>query len=178
MGSVVMVVRTSGSLVVHVMMGCKLNSLVNVKNVLSPSQATDDPAEEAGGHAEAEGSATAAAEEADGAAAARDDVAALMVAADIQPPQGRYPRDFKRISSGRSIARMYCMWNGATYKALCKVHKQCSLMVQVAWFADSDAAVGACCRWIMSAGTLNEEDHWAAAQAILRAHRPKKALKA
>ena len=54
MGSVVMVVRTSGSLVVHVMMGCKLNSLVHVKNVLSPSQATDDPAEEAGGHAEAE----------------------------------------------------------------------------------------------------------------------------
>ena len=101
MGSVVMVVRTSGSLVVHVMMGCKLNSLVNVKNVLSPSQATDDPAEEAGGHVEAEGSAIAAVEEADGAAAARDDVAALMVAADTQPPQGSVIR---ATSSGSALA--------------------------------------------------------------------------
>ena len=88
-----------------------------------------------------------------------------------------YPQDFTDLDTGNLLAKIYNMWGGATLKAVCKVHKQCHVMVQLSWFADKLTADAALHRWIGSSRELDESRHWAAARTLVASNKPCKAAK-
>ena len=51
------------------------------------------------------------------------------------------------------------------------MHKSCSLMVQVRWFASADEAKRVCYQWIAAATHESENQHWNSAERILAEHR-------
>jgi hypothetical protein len=104
------------------------------------------------------------------------EVAQLLLDAGVKVTDD-FPKTFTRVACGTPIAKLYQMWQGATFKVVCKEHKQCNLMVQVAWFPSVDSAMLECCRWIVSAGGYDEQSHWRAARAIVDANKKGAAAK-
>ena len=81
------------------------------------------------------------------------------------------PRDFPRSifcdCTGKRLARMRLMWK-KTLKVTCKVHHDCSLLIERFWFSDPEVVMY---RWAALAKFANKAEHALAAEQIRAARR-------
>ena len=76
------------------------------------------------------------------------------------------PFDAYFVTSGKPAARCHIMW-GKTAKAVCKVHNDCSLMMNINWYGDW--TIPMLLEWVSRANDTSENVHWQMREAILQA---------
>ena len=89
----------------------------------------------------------------------------------VRKPATKNAWDFVCSSTGTQLGRMYRIW-GKTLQAVCKVHKDCTCMVEEEWFdvsvQEASLVLG---RWICLGKFSNLAEHSAEAQKIVRSRR-------
>ena len=73
--------------------------------------------------------------------------------------------DMDSDSGKKVIGRLHKVW-GRTFKAVCRKHSQCSLIVNIAWFSCEPAAKYVCLQWLSLAKSTSENQHWSQAQLL------------
>ncbi len=83
--------------------------------------------------------------------------------------EGVWPRQLWHVDSEAPLGKVYKIW-GRSYKAVCKRHPRCDLLVNVSWFAEGgeSAALLLLYRWLAEAPSTTENQHWASRCHILR----------
>ena len=86
-------------------------------------------------------------------------------------PAVAFPRSISCSSSGAPLGRVHVMW-GKTFKATCKMHAKCSLMLEKHWFPDPELVVY---RWFAMGKFATAAEHAQEGAKIVRAQRGKDA---
>lgn len=102
---------------------------------------------------------------------------ATLLRLNIKNNLGRFPREVISTKSPdgslgeHPLGKIYLVW-GRTYKATCKRHKNCSLMMNLAWCPSPEASQRVVYEWLASGLHCSEHEHFVESKALVRLHKP------
>ena len=84
-----------------------------------------------------------------------------------------YPRNVVSVADmpPTPAGRLYSVW-GRTFKSVCRVHRNCTLMVNTKWFDSPWSAEVASYEWLARARLTTQNGHETEAQQLLQSVRP------
>ena len=102
-----------------------------------------------------------------------DEMAQTLDRLKLRVPSLNFPRDVLSVASDEPVpvGRLYFVW-GRTYKAVCRRHPKCSLMINTKWCSNAAEAERVSYEWLSHALQTTEQQHFVEAYRIVEARKP------